>query len=192
MAICFHSPLDTAQSIFYAFGMIIQASEIKSLQSRLIGCKRDKYSLALTWITIFECVKLGKTYINKNLFSKLFACVWFTMCFLVCVAQAKNCSMWNISSRCQQQVLNSVEPIRYIWKLSDVITIINYTFVKANYLADYANTPSRLPKPWMNQRQISDKTTHITPINTEKSTLYGLHWWYEYSTTTAGRQPLKP
>ena len=61
MAICFHSSLDTAQSIFYAFGMIVYASEIKSLQSRPIGCKRDKYSQCLTWIAIFECVKLGYT-----------------------------------------------------------------------------------------------------------------------------------
>ena len=176
MTICFHSSLDTAQSIFYAFGMLLQASKIKSLQSRLIGCKRDKYSLALTWIVIFECVKLGNRYTNRTLFSKLFVCVWFTMCFLVCVAQAKNCSMWNISSRCQQQVLNNVEPFRYIWKLSDVITIINYTFVKAKYLASNANTPSRLPKPWMNQRQISDKTTHIMPQNTVKSRLLVLDW----------------
>ena len=117
MAICFHSPLDTAQSIFYAFGMIVQASEIKSLQSRLIGCKRDKYSQYLTWIAIFECVKLGNRYTNRKLFSKLFVCVWFTMCFLVCVAQAKNCSMWNISSRCQQQVLNSVEHLPSILPL---------------------------------------------------------------------------
>ena len=176
MAICFHSPCNGVQSIFYVFGMIVQASKIKSLQSRLIGCKRDKYSLALTWIVILECVKLGKTYTNRKLFSKLFVCVWFTMCFLVCVAQAKNCSMWNISSMCQQQVLNSVEPFRYIWKLSDVITIINYTFVKANYLASNANMPPRLPKLWMNQRQISDKTTHIMPINTGKSTLLVLDW----------------
>ena len=176
MAICFHSPLDTAQSIFYAFGMIVQASEIKSLQSRLIGCKRDKYSQCLTRIAIFECVKLGNRYTNRKLFSKLFVCVWFTMCFLVCVAQAKNCSMWNISSRCQQQVLNSVEPVRYIGKLSDVITIINYTFVKAIYLTGYANTPPWLPKPWMNQRQISDKTAHIMPQNTVKSRLLVLDW----------------
>ena len=83
MAICFHSPLDTAQSIFYVFGMIIQASEIKSLQSPLIGWRRCKYRNNLARTVLFECVKLGNRYTNRKLFSKLFVCVWFTMCFLV-------------------------------------------------------------------------------------------------------------
>ena len=32
-------------------------------------------------LVLFECVKLGKMYTNRKLFSKLFVCVWFTMCF---------------------------------------------------------------------------------------------------------------